>query len=334
MSEIKVNGKSIQLTVPLNITISLGGPTQAATKVTSAPPSVVEKVPFIAPNLETRDGYDKDYLGFEVPLPQLTEQGSELAAKLEDGSPLLNYFRFSLVMHKARRMALFTAANVDWRPNSREVDGSKPTRKQLNGFTGSEKEDWVTDPRIPDNHQLPDYFYKKDGGAFDRGHLVRRDDVAWGANFEQMQVGNGDTFHTTNCSPQVGKFNRSNLGSFNWGDLENMIQRESKTERVCVLSGPVFRESDSFFHGLVKARTEVSVQIPETYWKIIVANNDGQPAAYGFILDQDLGDVDLHREFAIPQAWKQHLKPIQAIEALLGGLATFGPLIDWDQSGQ
>jgi endonuclease G, mitochondrial len=282
-----------------------------------------------------RQGYQEDFLklddGTKVPLPQLTPAGKAIAAKLEDGSPVLHYHRFSLVMHKKRRLALFTAANVDWRPEKRKVGTKKPTRKQLNGFTGNEQEDWVTDPRIPFDHQLPDHLYTKDGGAFDRGHLVRRDDVAWGDSFEDMQMGNGDTFHTTNCSPQTAEFNRPNPNEFNWGALEDMVEKETNTERVCVLSGPVLDDADRYFHGLVKSGVAVSVQIPRKFWKIIVANNDGAPAAFGFVLDQDLSGVDLHAELAVPDGWKQFMRPIAEIEGHLRGLAKLGPIKGWDQ---
>ena len=36
-------------------------------------------------------------------------------------------------------------------------------------------------------------------------------------------MGNGDTYHTTNCSPQVAGFNRAANGEDNWGDLENLV---------------------------------------------------------------------------------------------------------------
>lgn len=65
-----------------------------------------------------------------------------------------------------------------------------------------------------------------------------------------------------------------------------------------MFSGPVLDDSDQYFHGLIKSGVEVSLQIPSRFWKIIVANNDGSPAAFGFVLDQDLSDVDLHAEMA------------------------------------
>src|SRR5262249_52405439 len=132
----------------------------------------------------------------------------------------LKYHRFSVVMHRGRRLALFTASNLDWRASQRTINGKKPTRSQLSGLADGQIEQWVTDWRIPKEHQLPDLFFTRDNGAFDKGHIVRRDDVAWGKTFEEIQKGNGDTYHTTNCSPQVAGFNQSARGEDNWGDLE------------------------------------------------------------------------------------------------------------------
>ena len=87
----------------------------------------------IFPDLHKRKGYDPDFLKLSgdviVPMPELTSKGLKLAAKLDDGSPHLKYHKFTVVIHKQRRLALFTAANVDWRKQSREIDGKKPSRK-------------------------------------------------------------------------------------------------------------------------------------------------------------------------------------------------------------
>src|SRR5437667_4051464 len=108
---------------------------------------------------------------------------------------------------------------------------------------------WFTDPRIADTHQLPDRFFTKDQGAFDKGHLVRREDVAWGDTYEELRFANGDTFHTTNCSPQVAGFNRP--GSVdNWGDLEKIVYAQADTERLCLFAGSVLDERDRTFIGL------------------------------------------------------------------------------------
>jgi len=277
------------------------------------------QAPVVYGNLAARRGYQPDFLELDddrpVPLPTLTAKGKRAAAKLEDDSMELKYHKFSIVMHKKRRMALFTASNVDFRAALRTVKGRKPTRKQLTGLRDGVAEKWVTDPRIPDDHQLPDVFYSKDGGAFDKGHLVRRDDVCWGSSFKDMQKGNGDTYHMTNCSPQVAGFNQGSRGEDNWGDLELLIQREAKSEKLIVFAGPIFEEDDLVFDGRDQ-RGPAQIQIPRRYWKIVVAKGDSGPQVYGFVLTQDLSAI----EFAVPTTWKRHMKRVSAIEESLRGL--------------
>ncbi len=289
--------------------------------------------PIIYDGLETRGGYDPGFLdldeGLTVPLPQLTPIGKKAVATLEDGSNELKYHRFSVVIHKRRRLALFTAANVDWRPESRLIDGAKPTRKQLTGL-GNDQELWVTDPRIPEAHQLPDVFYSKDDGAFDKGHLVRREDVCWGTSFDDIQMANGDTFHTTNCSPQVAGFNRSGREPDNWGDLEKLVQTETRAEKAILFSGPVLADDDRVFNGR-DVHGRVSIKIPHTFWKVVAAKGKNGPEAYGFVLEQDLSAVPTTVEFAVPESWKGSLRSIAEIEALLSGLAKLTWLKKYDQ---
>jgi endonuclease G len=339
-SPAQVTGGQTAWTIPIHVTVSVGQPTSAgATEgglgfAGAAVEAPRMQVPIIYEDLESREGYQPDFLdldgGEQVPLPQLTAAGRAAAAKLDDGSTELKYHKFSVVIHKRRRLALFTAANVDWRPASRLVNGRRPTRRELTGLAEGTAERWVTDPRIPEAHQLPDVFFTKDEGAFDKGHLVRRDDVCWGSSFEDIQMANGDTYHTTNCSPQVGGFNRSAGGDDNWGDLENLVQKETRAEKVCVFSGPFLADDDLFFHGR-DLHGRASVQIPRRYWKVIVAEGGAGPQAFGFVLEQDLSDVPLHEEFAVPARWKRYMQSIADIEGSLNGLVKLTWFKRYDQ---
>lgn len=335
--------QTVTWTIPIQVSVSLGQPVLGQTPQgvaivpTDSPvPAAREatfQVPVIHPNLEQRTGYDPNFLelgdGEVVPLPEVTEEGQEKIARLADNSFELKYHRFSVVMHKERRLALYTASNVSWQSEDKFLsDGHKPTRRELNGFDNdSTQEGWVIDPRIPSEEQLPDKFFIKDQGAFDRGHLVRRDDVAWGSSFDDMQKGNGDTFHTTNCSPQVAKFNQATKGVDNWGDLEKLIEDETTAERVIVFSGPVLDPSDKRFNG-VDVNGPVKVQIPKKFWKIVIAKTDDGPKAFGFVLKQKLTGVPL--EFAVPEDWEPYQTPITEIEEMLFGLVTLGWCKDHD----
>jgi len=279
------------------------------------------RMPVVHGSLGRRRGYQPGFLrlsgGRPVPMPTPTAKGKRAAAKLRSGALALKYHKFSIVMHRERRMAMFTASNVDWRAAVRTVNGRKPTRSELNGFPDGASEMWVADPRIPDEQQLPDVFYTKDGGAFDKGHLVRRDDVCWGSSFADMQKANGDTFHVTNCSPQVAGFNQGARGEDNWGDLESLVQREAKAEKLVVFAGPVLAADDPVFEGRDQ-NGPIEIRIPRRYWKIVVAKGAAGAQAYGFMLTQDLSAL----EFAVPATWRRHMARVSAIEKSLRGLVS------------
>jgi len=335
--------ESVTWDVPLRVTVSIGSPTRVEAIATSAAPAIAPvwpqaeglRIPIIFDGLEDRAGYDPAFLGIDVALPSLSRRGAQIAAPLIDGGGHeLKYEKFSIVMHKRRRLALFTASNVDWREIVRLVDGKRPSRRQLTGLREGEIEKWMSDRRLLQEHQLPDIFWTQDGGAFDKGHLIRRDDVAYGANLIEMQRGNGDTYHTTNCSPQIAGFNQSARGVDNWGDLENLVQQQTRSEKAAILSGPVLADDDPLFEGRGDNGTSIVLRIPRRFWKIIIVLSEkGQPQAYGFMLEQDLSAVPTREEFAVNPAWRRHMCSLQEIEAQLFGLASFGSVNAWDQFG-
>ena len=223
--------------------------------------AIVEKMaePWHDDTYRGRKGYKADFLGLEVPLP--TPLDPKALATLEDGSHVIPYMHFSLAMHRGRRLALYTAANVRADRGSRNPEpGANTTRKGLSGLGEYDTEKWFTDPRLRGLDQLPDKFFTQDRQAFDKGHLVRRDDVAWGATFDELRIANGDTYHVTNCSPQVAGFNRAHGGD-NWGDLEKAVLAQAVDQRLTVLAGPVLADDDPDFAG-VDQDGAVRVQIP------------------------------------------------------------------------
>ncbi len=317
----------MKITIPLNITISLGQSPSAMTSAgqMSSAAQLAEteatRREIMVEDLYSRQGYDPEFLSLNdnsVELPALNDEGLAVVAPLEDGSHELKYHNFSIVMHKHRRLALYTAANVDWRTELREVDGAVPDRDQLN--VGSV---WREDPRICSTHQLPDRFFDDDRrgdplvSSFDKGHLVERASVAWGDSFDEMAIANRNSFFTTNCSPQVKGFNRSAGETLNWRALEMMVQRPINLEKLCIFAGPVLRPEDPIFVGVDMAGS-VRVKIPTAYWKLIVAKGEDGPEVFGFILEQDLSDTEL--EFTVPQQWAVHRREVEEIEDRLQGL--------------
>lgn len=285
--------------------------------------------PIIDSDYTNREGYDPDFLGVAVPLPEPTKPGS--VAKMDDGSFVIPYEHFSIVMHKKRRLALYTASNVTGSPSKRRPGAGDFSRKGLSGLGKNDIEKWLTDPRIPEQQQLPDVFFTKDRASFDRGHIVRRDDVCWGKNRAQIVRANGDTFHTTNCSPQVSGFNQGQRGEDNWGDLEDNILKQAKTEAYCLFAGPVLADDDEWFEG-VDERGPVRIQIPQRYWKIVVARNGGGLQSFGFVLEQDLSAVPF--EFAVDATWRPYMVSLKELQKTLGEVKFPQAVIDADQFAQ
>lgn len=242
------------------------------------------------------NGYDADFLGQRVELPRIPPNLKDDIAPLRDGSGHeLKYTNFSVVMNKARRLAFFTAVNIDGaqlQPLKRDSDK------------------WYFDPRIERDAQMgPEVYSKND---LDRGHLVRRLDPVWGSRAVEA---NEDTFHFTNCSPQ-----HKNLNQRTWQELEDYILRNTDVHnlRVTVFTGPVFRADDMLYRG--------KFQIPAEFWKVVVmVKQDGNLSATAYLQTQKNLIEDL--EFAFGQ-YKTYQVPVSRVEALTG--LDFGKLRQHD----
>lgn len=137
-------------------------------------------------------GYDPIFLGenFRIDLPKLTEQMEEDSAKKRNGSNLLDYVHFSIVMCKSRGLAYYTVVNID---------GNKSVKVPR----GEKGDAWKYDSKIAQKYQYGEEVYADN--PLDRGHLVRRLDPCWGEDAIQA---NFDTFHYTNCAPQHKDLNQ------------------------------------------------------------------------------------------------------------------------------
>jgi endonuclease G len=120
-------------------------------------------------------------------------------------------------MHRPRKLAAYTAVNID---------GTKEYR-----FGARSRDTWHEDPRAA-GLQTMQPFYRS---PFNRGHLVMRIDPAWGT-LEQGLRAEADMFHWTNCSPQHQKLNNPR-----WlGIEEHILNTANNSDRTAtVFSGPV-----------------------------------------------------------------------------------------------
>ena len=338
---VQVGVGGITLEVPLRITVQFGTPTlitgaeapaarAAGTEAVSGPGAdILEAMvePWHDTAYESRQGYDEDFLDVKVPLPEAADPG--VLAATRDGGNILRYQNFSIAMHAARRLALFTASNVTADPRLKKPDPSKQySRKALSGLDKNDQERWFTDQRLDEKYQLPDVFFTRDRGAFDKGHIVRREDVAWGRTYDELRRGNGDSYHVTNCSPQTAEYNRSGSGEENWGDLENHVLSSAATEKLAQFAGPVLDAADEVFLGAGGGGNKIRAKIPSRFWKVIVAATEDGLAAFGFVLEQDLSGVEF--EFVVPSEFVPHMYPLSEIEAMTG--VRFPPVVrDADQ---
>lgn len=251
-----------------------------------------------------RDGYNSAFLGTEVPFPLLQDHESEAApliGEVREGRPpfALDYTHFSAVMNKERRVAFYTACNIDgneWRNLPR---GGRDV--------------WSFDPRISRDYQAgPELYANND---LDRGHITRRQDPDWGTLAEARKA-DKDTFHFTNCSPQHKDFNQKT-----WLSLEEYVLSNANVEdlKVTVFTGPVFSPNDPLYRGF---------QIPQEFWKVVVMKVDGNLRAVGYLLSQ--APLVQNLEFVYGK-FRTYQIPVAGIEERTGlsfnGLAERDPFI-------
>ena len=244
--------------------------------------------------LASREGYDADFLkdmpvALPMPAGVLAEDVTPVPGR-EDGR--LDYTHFSLVMSKSRRLALFTAVNIDGGALVSVPRGS---------------DHWRFDPRIDDDLQAGPDLYSHN--PLDRGHLVRRTAANWGDNARQA---NDDTFHFTNATPQMAGFNQQT-----WLGLEDYLLDNARADRqrITVFSGPVLDPDDRVYRGF---------QIPEAYWKVVAfAGEDGRPSATAYMIEQSDALDQLGFMFGQYKTWQRSVARIEALTGLdFGTLST------------
>jgi len=292
-------GPGVVITVPLQISVRLGAGSPGEPAV--APFRAAEEAIEIDFDYGNREGYDHEFLGTGkclVPLPLLsTALQGDAAVNRDPPSPgqlhELVYHHFSLVLNRKRRLAFFTAVNIDGR--------------QISKTGRREKDKWFYDRRVDESFQIGNEFYK--ATEFDRGHLVRRLDPAWGRTRRIVKTANDDTFHFTNCSPQHKRFNE---GKNLWAGLEDYLLGRSKDERrrLTVFTGPVFKRDDPVLRG---------VPIPLRFWKVaVMLKENGDLTAAGFLVSQvELVQAALE-EVSAEEVARTFQVPIRKIEKLTG----------------
>ena len=316
---------SITWRVPIEISVRLPMLSPATADITPGPTPVVsvtepdgsEAKVKPSPNYADRSGYKPRFIrGHVIALPRLSKAQKAIAAPNKQARPgddpfELKYHHFSIVMNANRRLAFFTACNIDG-ATSKHVDrdtghvtpltADDPGLESL--WAASEavegSETWYDDPRLEPEHYAGKDVYEKQivpghpdprsmGRTlrmFQRGHLVRRMDPAWGSNRQALSA-DADTFHWTNCSPQVGFFNMGRAsrsepnsgGGKLWRAIENYVLRNAVADdtRATCFTGPVFRKNDRKFRD---------IKVPAEFWKIVVWQDEGELRSLAMLANQ------------------------------------------------
>ncbi len=233
--------------------------------------------------LRTKHGYKPTFLsGWRIPAPTLNPQHSGAPLKNAQNKVwMIPYYHYSLVMNRDRRLLAWAASNVDY------SDGARKYTKNRKDYGG---ENWRLDPRVAleaPGLQIEDADFYAPAKKIDRGHIVRREDGAWGASAQEAEYGNSDTYHWTNCTPQSEAFNQSGKDGI-WGKFEEHIQAEvgAVGGRMVVFAGPVLNPADPE-HGYQNGST---IRVPMEFWKLVMCvsleNGKKVKLAYGFVFDQ------------------------------------------------
>ena len=273
--------------------------------------------------LVVSNGYDPDFLvGFSIPLPDIDpDLATELFPQFqrsERPSYELTYTNFSVVMNKARKMAMLTACNIDGpslfgltrKTGEKYLYSAKPTAINARLAEAAEASSWFFDNRIPRSDQTGAPFYDKRANNtlitpddqnfapvlnFSRGHIVRRLDPVWGT-LEEGLAADADSHGWPNVAPQTPRFNANNRDKADvssgeekrlWAALENTILREAHNDkqRITVFGGPILSDDDPVYAGLPDG--EYRRQVPLEFWKVACwIGEDGELKALALRVNQ------------------------------------------------
>lgn len=227
-------------------------------------------------NLTNRAGYDVNFLGKKVKLPTKSSKNKDRIAfnnnPGRNGKNYLDYLNYSVMLNKDKKLPFFSAVNIEGKSN--ELAGIHEAR-------GSDS--WFQDKRICADKECYQ-FDNKDyaGSGFQKGHMTRFYDPAWGENSESKKIAMGDTFYYTNCCPQIGKYNAGI-----WNDLEDyyMARAIFQDEKITVFTGPILKDAIQVGKLLV----------PMHFWKVLVYKIKGKIEAMAFLITHEFAMTKLFK---------------------------------------
>jgi endonuclease G len=252
-------------------------------------------------DLSDRKGYREDFLGtgtLRVTVPRIAKNfpfNAPMTWGPGGQKTVLPYDRHSVLLSNQRRLAIWSAVNVD--DNRRYSQPSNDPK-------------WINDPRL-NGREVGDEFYEPSPGVravgqserrkspFDRGHQVQQEDATWGKTPAAAARSSVDTFYFPNAAPQVFDFNQKGKA---WQGLEDYCIEvfAAETRRACVITGAVFdapRATGTPRGGTLAlpinprgARSPdpkfLGVRVPKAFYKIVVCSDGQRLRAAAFLMSQ------------------------------------------------
>lgn len=281
-------------------------------------------------DFSTRGGYEPGFIpGFVVPMPDTRKLPYQLArnrqAEQGDDPHELRYHHFSIVMNASRRLAAFTACNIDGKRvvsinrRTKEIDTDPtPGSMDLESLGAESSDDFLPDERIDASEQMAVEFYEEQdvpgfpkppfpgksasadekkvyaramanrtGRMLQKGHIIMRSDPSWGTP-EEALAAEQDTFFYTNAAPQIGFFNQ--------GSPENRPGMKGKlrwrtVETYVLRNALTMRQRVCVFAGPVfddayDLDYRMGSKLPMRFWKIAVWAEEGILRSVALLADQ------------------------------------------------
>ena len=210
-------------------------------------------------------GYDPNFLGQTVPLPEFSPSliGDVLKQSELEDDIYVHYLTYTIVMNKRLRTPIFAALNID--------------QDKLKSV--SRADDWQIDTRVGAENQLNNDYYRRN--PWDRGHLARRASAAWGDSNREAKLASDDTFFFTNATLQHENFNQDE-----WLALEDWVKELTldSNNKISVISGPIFGESARS----ITPQGRTTALIPSAFFKVVTyINKEEKLDVRAFIMVQD-----------------------------------------------
>jgi len=211
-------------------------------------------------------GYDPDFLGVRLPIPG---SSPSLTGDLVSNAQLrddvyADYVNYTVITNAKARSPVVVALNID-------QNKLHKTRR---------RDRWLIDSRIGPEFQLNNDYYRDN--PWDRGHLARRANAAWGDNIRLAQTASDETFYYSNACLQHANFNQDE-----WLALEDWVLKLKldKDGRITSFSGPIM---DGYMRT-IEPEGRPPARVPAGFFKVVCfINKDSDKLdVRAFIMLQD-----------------------------------------------